>query len=477
MTENSTERHALRKTLLKNGYTPLPLASKGVFIKGWSRADVDSAWLLRWKRHAKYPNTGIRCDNVIAFDIDVMDEALADECEAIVEDECGPTELCRIGQWPKRLLLYRLDGEMGRSARTGKYGGHMVELLHGNGRQFAAFGKHPGTGQPYYWESDSPADIQLADLTSISADRALEVLDVLDDYLADTGLPQERRAYARGAHGAQAWDLMPDTIVDYEGTRIEWRDLRDQLTEEGGFGNLYRPEYEAFGDSSAVHFYLAHGTMEPCAHDFVHDCTHWESTYRPDFAALLPPPPAKKSANQFVHPDIADLEENCVILLDHRVTDQVSTRRLRVVNEHEVRLSQHPAEYLRIALVGLPVALEQVRGHVHRRSLQGVVEVLGALIEVRVARDDFPAHVHAELPLQGHHLLEDLGDAAALAGRVHVHDAGTLEMPGEQLEVSHDVLADHGAVGTDQAGHGARSPRCSRKIPASVPRSSVSVTK
>jgi hypothetical protein len=319
MTENSTERHALRKTLLKNGYTPLPLASKGVFIKGWSRADVDSAWLLRWKRHAKYPNTGIRCDNVIAFDIDVLDEALADECEAIVEDECGPTELCRIGQWPKRLLLYRLDGEMGRSARTGKYGGHMVELLHGNGRQFAAFGKHPGTGQPYYWESDSPADIQLADLTSISADRALEVLDVLDDYLADTGLPQERRAYARGAHGAQAWDLMPDTIVDYEGTRIAWRDLRDQLTEEGGFGNLYRPEYEAFGDSSAVHFYLAHGTLEPCAHDFVHDCTHWESTYRPDFAALLPPPPAKKSANQFVHPDIADLEENCVILRDQTV--------------------------------------------------------------------------------------------------------------------------------------------------------------
>lgn len=318
MTENSTQRHDLRNSLLEKGYIPLPLAAKGVFIKGWSRADVTEKWLLRHKRIARYPNTGIRCDNVIAFDIDVLDEALANECEAIIEDEAGQTDLCRVGQWPKRLLLYRLEGEMGRSARTGKYGGHMVELLHGNGRQFAAFGTHPGTKEPYYWESDSPADIPLADLTSISADRALEVLDILDDYLADTGLPQERRAYARGAHGASAWDLAPDTVVEYEGARVAWGELRDTLTEEGGFGNLYRPEYEGFGDSSAVHFYLAHGTLEPCAHDFVHDCTHWESTYRPEFKALLPPAPPK-SSNRFVHPDIADLEENCVILRDQTV--------------------------------------------------------------------------------------------------------------------------------------------------------------
>lgn len=318
MSENSTKRHALRKTLLSNGYIPLPLAAKGVFIKGWSRADVDESWLARHARIARYTNTGLRCDNLIAFDIDVLDEALADECEAIVEAELGETDLCRIGRWPKRLLLYRLQGEMGRSARTGKYGGHMVELLHGNGRQFVAYGIHPGTGEPYEWEAGSPADTPLENLTSVSAERALEVLDRIDDCLDSTGLPLERRAYARGAHGAQAWDLAPDTIVEYEDTRVAWGELRGQLTEEGGFGNLHRPEYGDWGDSSAVHFYLSHGTLEPCAHDFVHDCTHWESTYRPDFKALLPPPPAR-SSNRFVHPDIADLAENCVILRDQTV--------------------------------------------------------------------------------------------------------------------------------------------------------------
>ena len=318
MSKSSTERARQRNTLLTNGYRPLPLADKGVFIQGWSRADITADWLAPFKRVARYANTGLRCDDLIAFDIDILDEPLADRAEALIEDTVGPTELCRVGQWPKRLLLYRLDGDMGRSGRTGNYGGHMVELLHGNGRQFAAFGRHPKTGKNYTWDGDSPLDVAWSDLPAVSVDDALALLDDLDAMLAATGLPQQRKAHTRGGSGQNEYDLMPDTEVLIQGERVRWADLVPTLTKDGVFGNLWRPEYEDFGDSDAVHFYLAKMSGEPCAHDFVHDTTHWESTWQPDFAALLPPPP-RASGNVFVDPDMQDLIDNCVILRDKTV--------------------------------------------------------------------------------------------------------------------------------------------------------------
>ena len=108
---NSTDRNTQRNTLLDNGYHPLPLAAKGCFIKGWSTREITAEWLQEYARIAKYPNTGIRCDNLIAFDIDVLDEQLADTIEGYIEARCGETEFCRIGRWPKRLLVYRAKGK------------------------------------------------------------------------------------------------------------------------------------------------------------------------------------------------------------------------------------------------------------------------------------------------------------------------------------------------------------------------------
>ncbi len=319
---NSTQRAELRNTLLSNGYLPLPLAGKGVYIKGWSREEITADWLKGYARNGRYTNTGLRCDALLAFDIDVLDEDLADACESYVEQHAGETDLCRIGQWPKRLLLYRLaelDAGMIRSGRTGEYGGHMVELLATHGRQFAAFGVHPGTGKPYEWDSATPADFAFMDLPEIDAEKALEILEGLDDLLAATGLKRERKAHTRAGDAESEYDLLPDTEVMYEGEIVAWGDLAPVLTSEGGFGNLWRPEYEDWGDSSAVHFFRAHGSHEPCAHDFINDCTHWESLWRPEFGELLPPPPDDKRDNTFVPPDMSDMIENCVMLRDKTV--------------------------------------------------------------------------------------------------------------------------------------------------------------
>lgn len=315
----STQRRRLRKGLLANGYTPLPLAAKGVFIKGWSRAEVDEEWLAEYDRVARYPNTGIRCDNLLAFDIDVLDEDLADACEALVEDRLGPTELCRVGQWPKRLLLYRVDGDPARSGRTGRYGGQLCELLAGHGRQFAAYGTHPGTGEPYEWlEGPDPLSVPWAELPAASAEDALATLEALDALLEDTGLECDRSGHLRGASTQNAYDLLPDTPVEVSGERTTWGEVVGRLTEEGEFGNFYREEYDDWGDSSAVHFYVSRGNGQPCAHDFVNDCTHWESTWEPALAELLPPAP-KPAENQFIDPGFIDLAENCVIMRDNTV--------------------------------------------------------------------------------------------------------------------------------------------------------------
>jgi len=338
---NSTHRSELRNKLLSNGYRPLPIADKGVFIKGWSRAEITVEWLKPHARNGRYSNTGIRCDDLLAFDIDVLDEELAQACEDYVERRAGVTDLCRIGQWPKRLLLYRLAGSDDglRSGRTGEWGGHMVELLTTNGRQFAAFGIHPGTKQPYTWEGQSPADTPFDDLPDVNAEHAINILQGLDELLAATGLEKQRRAHVRGGDGESEYDLLPDTLVEYEGTRREWGDLAPTLTKAGGFGNLWRPEYDEWGDSNAVHFYLAAGSGEPCAHDFPNDCTHWESIWRPEFGELLPPPPDKRD-NSFIPKDMSDLIENCVMLRDKTVRRLTHPMRVYPL-EGFVRSMQH----------------------------------------------------------------------------------------------------------------------------------------
>jgi len=323
--QNSTQRTQIRNTLLENGYVPLPLAAKGVFIKGWSRAEITADWLKPYARNGRYPNTGIRCDNLIVFDIDVYDEDLADACEEYINDRCQFTPLCRVGQWPKRALVYRCeDPENARSGRTGKYGPHMCEILCSHGRQFAAFGTHPGTKEPYYWEADdgvveSPLTIKAKDLPSVTAELAEQVLNELDELLAKTGLPKERRAHMRGESGNDVWDLTGDTEVMVAGQIVLWKDLVKDLTSDGVFGNLWREEYGSWGDSDAVHFYVATGSNEACAHDFVNDCTHWESIWQPQLAQLLPPRPDKPGANKFIPSGMADMIENCVLMTTNEV--------------------------------------------------------------------------------------------------------------------------------------------------------------
>jgi hypothetical protein len=278
--------------LLANGYRPLPLLDKGIRIKGWSTATIDAAWLKQYERNGKYQNTGIRCDGLVAFDIDVYDEDLANEIEELIEDYWGQTELCRVGQWPKRLLLYRLSGEAIRSARTGKYGEHQVELLTSSGRQFAAFGEHPHTHKDYEWLGDcSPINTPLCDLPLIEGIAAQSALEQIEQLLVDTGLIKNSPGNTIGSSGVKLYDLDDDTRFQVEGVETTWFDLSATLTESGIWANAMRENGE-YGDSDGVHCFIAKGSKEPCAHDFPRDCTHFGVVISKAAQKLLPDPPA-----------------------------------------------------------------------------------------------------------------------------------------------------------------------------------------
>src|SRR4051812_19870027 len=110
-----------------------------------------AASLGHWKtlkNVAAFTNLGIACGAVVAPDIDVYEAALADAIEALAVEMLGSTSLRRVGQEPKRLLLYRAAGGPIRKAQTPELlKGDLkakVEVL-GQGQQFVAFGIHPDT--------------------------------------------------------------------------------------------------------------------------------------------------------------------------------------------------------------------------------------------------------------------------------------------------------------------------------------------
>ena len=88
--------------------------------------------------------------------------------------ELGVTPLRRVGQPPKRLLVYRAAGEPFRKAQTPElWKGDLkakVEVL-GHGQQFVAFGIHPDTGQPYAWDGPTPETMPLAELPAVTQEQ------------------------------------------------------------------------------------------------------------------------------------------------------------------------------------------------------------------------------------------------------------------------------------------------------------------
>ena len=171
----------LGATLVDRGYAILPIQPStkkpGMFRLG--------AWqdYPKWSRHCERETTenevdiwgdwpeagiGIAAGKVIGIDIDVLkSKEIAVQIEGLAKRLLGNTPAVRIGNAPKRLLVYRAA----QPFCGFKY--PPIEVL-GLGQQFIAYGIHPDTGKPYEWPVQTLADLALDELPVITEVQARE---------------------------------------------------------------------------------------------------------------------------------------------------------------------------------------------------------------------------------------------------------------------------------------------------------------
>ena len=169
------------QTLQSAGYTVTPCKGKAPVLPRWQqRAALTAAELHQYRGHNVGLVLGVAPWHFVALDIDSTHEAFSAACEALAVARWG---LCpvRVGRWPKRLVLLRLD------APARKWTGPWLEDLVGDrcrlevlgaGQQCVVAGTHPDTGQAYQWTDPlgglgvdgwMPADVPLTSWSEVEA--------------------------------------------------------------------------------------------------------------------------------------------------------------------------------------------------------------------------------------------------------------------------------------------------------------------
>jgi len=183
--------------LVDGGFRILPLAPgqkyPGAYkfgtwgkMYGWGRFSDRPPSALELHHWCQWPGAGVGIvgGNVVAIDLDILDASLAHTLDCLCRTELGDTPAFRIGQAPKRLLVYRTTEPFNSSS----FGPIEILCL---GRQFVAYGIHPATGRPYDWPEEGLADLDLLDLPVVSREN---VADFVKAALEIAHFPAQRLA-------------------------------------------------------------------------------------------------------------------------------------------------------------------------------------------------------------------------------------------------------------------------------------------
>ncbi len=220
------DRTELRLRLYQNGFTPLANKSKMCLLPEWSTFKVDEERInsREWARSKAFSDTGIRCGDVIAIDIDIDDKDLLNALlDAVVEQGLvEESPFVRIGRPPRELWVYRTSEKIGKRT-TGHFmppgagedhKGFAVEIL-GAGCQFAAFGQRD-ENTAYQWPEESLLDHEYMDLPVITHAQVDALKDFCTAFFEANGL--ERRSPGGGTDEgySHAYDLTPDMVFDIQ---------------------------------------------------------------------------------------------------------------------------------------------------------------------------------------------------------------------------------------------------------------------
>jgi len=214
------QRTELRLKLYENGFSPLPNLMKACFLPEWSKLTVTPELIQskQWARSRAWPDTGLRCGEIIGIDWDVNDESLINELlDAVIEaGVIDESPFVRVGKPPRELWVYRTSDKIGKHTTgafvRGEDEEEKVEIL-GAGCQFAAFGQRD-EHTAYQWADQSMLDAQYMDLPVITMAQVEALLVFAIAFFESKGL--DRRSPMAGTNGGynHEYDLTPDMVFD-----------------------------------------------------------------------------------------------------------------------------------------------------------------------------------------------------------------------------------------------------------------------
>ena len=189
---------AYRKQLRAAGYSPLPVIGKAPPINGWQDIQATEDAINSWEdKCASATNTGILTRITPAIDIDVLDPTVADELQRLAEHMIGISPV-RIGQAPKRALLYRTDTPFDKLTTLINISpdgrSHKVEILC-SGQQIVVHGIHPSTQAPYTWLGAEPGpELKRDALPLLSLEKATEFIAAAEECMIAHGWTAKKKA-------------------------------------------------------------------------------------------------------------------------------------------------------------------------------------------------------------------------------------------------------------------------------------------
>jgi hypothetical protein len=230
------EVSAIRSQLWDAGFRPVPIRNyddEALEFRDRGKKPLGVAWGNLARRNppdcldktvAFALNTGILCDGLRPFDLDIDDCDLGGKCRAHILTRLGNEALLRYRRNSGRcLLLYRATtGTPHKVSIVGKLG--KIEVL-GHGNQFVAQGMH-NSGVSLEWFPDAPWLISRDSLPAVTEQQVLDVLTELAPLL-EAPPPKRRNGYdqepganpqAEGLRIAAALHAIPNNgPADWEG--------------------------------------------------------------------------------------------------------------------------------------------------------------------------------------------------------------------------------------------------------------------
>lgn len=212
-------------TLVDNGYRVIPIQPGGkapAAGKGWQDLHADEKMVRKWGSNGlANANIGVITESTPAVDIDIYDAAMAERMEQWVLDNVvgADSAPCRVGQAPKRLLLFRSTEvfhkqQAGFTDPQGKK--HKVEILSA-GQQFVAFGIHPDTKRPFTWVSmTDPLDTPVDELPVLSLEDARRIVAEFERMATEAGWKRTGNTTRTTMVSASSSDGFEDGLLNYK---------------------------------------------------------------------------------------------------------------------------------------------------------------------------------------------------------------------------------------------------------------------